>query len=147
MESVWDKAVKAFAAFSGAVAGAFGGFDPVFRVLLACMVVDYISGVIVAVMGKSSKTASGGLDSKIGARGIAKKGLMLLVVLVAALLDSALGTEQQIFRSAVIWFYVANEALSILENMALANVPFPQRLLNALEQIKRRNNLPKEGGE
>ena len=79
MESVWDKAVKAFAAFSGAVAGAFGGFDPVFRVLLACMVVDYISGVIVAVMGKSSKTASGGLDSKIGARGIAKKGLMLLV--------------------------------------------------------------------
>lgn len=147
MESVWDKAVKAFAAFSGAVAGAFGGFDPVFRVLLACMVVDYISGVIVAVMGKSSKTASGGLDSKIGARGIAKKGLMLLVVLVAALLDSALGTEQQIFRSAVIWFYVANEALSILENMALANVPFPQRLLNALEQIKRRNSLPKDGGE
>ena len=147
MESVWDKALKAFAAFSGAVAGAFGGFDPVFRVLLACMVVDYISGVIVAVMGKSSKTASGGLDSKIGARGIAKKGLMLLVVLVAALLDSALGTEQQIFRSAVIWFYVANEALSILENMALANVPFPQRLLNALEQIKRRNNLPKDGGE
>ena len=147
MESVWDKAVKAFAAFSGAVAGAFGGFDPVFRVLLACMVVDYISGVIVAVMGKSSKTASGGLDSKIGARGIAKRGLMRLVVLVAALLDSALGTEQQIFRSAVIWFYVANEALSILENMALANVPFPQRLLNALEQIKRRNNLPKEGGE
>lgn len=145
MESIWDKAVKAFAAFSGAVAGAFGGFDPVFRVLLACMVVDYVSGVVVAVMGRSSKTASGGLDSKIGARGIAKKGLMLLVVLVAALLDSALGTEQQIFRSAVIWFYVANEALSILENMALANVPFPRKLLDALEQIRQRSSKPEDG--
>ena len=140
MDTIWDKALKWLAAFSGAVAGAFGGFDPVFRVLLACMVVNYVSGVIVALMGKSRKTETGFLDSKIGARGIAKKGLMLLVVLVAALLDGALGTEQQIFRSAVIWFYVANESLSILENMALANVPFPKRLLNALEQIKQKGD-------
>ena len=140
MDTFWDKIVKAAAALGGAITGAFGGFDPVFRVLVAMMAVDYISGVAVALLGRSRKTESGHLDSKTGARGIAKKGLMLLVVLIAAMLDTALGTEQQIFRQAVIWFYVANEALSILENMALANVPFPQRLLTALEQIRAKND-------
>ena len=140
MDTIWDKLLKYLAALGGAASGFFGGFDPVFRVLVAMMAVDYISGVVVALLGKSRKTASGRLDSKTGARGIAKKGLMLLVVLIAAMLDVALGTEQQIFRQAVIWFYIANEALSILENMALANVPFPQRLLTALEQIRTRND-------
>ena len=140
MNTFWDKLVKTLAAIGGAISGSFGGFDPVFRVLVAMMAVDYISGVAVALMGRSRKTESGHLDSKTGARGIAKKGLMLLVVLIAAMLDTALGTEQQIFRQAVIWFYIANEALSILENMALANVPFPQRLLSALEQIRTRHD-------
>ena len=131
MESIWDKAVKAFAAFSGAVAGALGGFDPVFRVLLACMVVDYVSGVIVAIMGRSGKTASGGLDSKIGARGIAKKGLMLLVVLIGTLLDGALGVDAMC-RDAVCWFYVANEGLSLVENLNLMGVPFPEKIKEIL---------------
>ncbi len=139
MEQLWDKVIKIAAAVGGAIAGWFGGWDTLLFVLLAFMVIDYVSGLIVAWIGKSQKTQNGGLDSKIGAAGIAKKGLMLLVVLVAALLDRVLGTDQQVFRSAVIWFYLANEGLSILENLALAGVPFPALLKNALEQIKEKN--------
>ena len=136
----WDKAVKLLAGAGGAVAGALGGFDTVLIVLLACMTVDYICGLIVAWIGCSPKTANGRLDSKTGARGIAKKGLMLAVVLVAALLDRALGAENAMFREAVIWYYVANESLSILENLALAGVPFPARLRAALEQLRQKQD-------
>lgn len=139
---LWDKVLKILAAIGGAIAGCFGGFDTIIIVLAAFMVVDYLCGVIVAWMGKSQKTDSGGLDSKVGAKGIAKKGLMILIVLVAALLDRALGTDQQVFRSAVIWFYLANEALSILENLALAGVPFPAILKKALEQLREKNDEP-----
>lgn len=137
---IWDKIVKVLAAIGGAVAGVFGGVDTVLIVLVVCMVIDYITGWIVAWMGKSAKTETGHLDSKVGARGIAKKCLMLLMVILAAMVDRALGTEQAIFRTMIIWFYIANEGLSILENMALAGVPFPQAMKNALEQVRKKND-------
>ena len=140
MEATWDKMLKVLAAAGGAIAGWFGGFDTVLIVLMAFMAVDYLSGLAVAWMGKSQKTNAGGLDSKVGAKGIAKKGLMLLVVLVAALLDRALGSNAAVFRDAVVWFYLANEGLSILENLALAGVPFPDKLKKALEQLKTKND-------
>lgn len=145
MENAWDKMVKVLAAIAGAIAGCFGGFDTMLIVLGAFMAVDYITGLIVAWMGKSRKTETGHLDSKVGARGIAKKGLMVLVVLVAALLDRALGTDTFVFRNAVIWFYIANEGLSILENLALADVPFPKQVKDALEQIRAKNDGENEG--
>lgn len=138
--SWWDKAVKALACACGAVAGALGGLDTVLIVLVACMTVDYLCGLAVGWMGCSPKTENGRLDSKTGARGIAKKGLMLAVVLVAALLDRAMGAQNAMFRDAVIWYYVANEALSILENLALAGVPFPARLRAALEQLRQKQD-------
>ena len=70
---------------------------------------------------------------------------MVLVVLVAALLDRALGTDTFVFRNAVIWFYIANEGLSILENLALADVPFPKQVKDALEQIRAKNDGENEG--
>lgn len=139
METTWDKILKVLAIIGGAIAGWFGGFDTVLLVLVAFMAADYVSGWIVALMGKSPKTQGGGLNSKTGFVGIAKKGMMLLIVLVAALLDQALGVEAAVFRNAVIWFYIANEGLSILENLALAGVPFPEKLKNALEQLKTKN--------
>lgn len=111
-------------------------------VLLVLMAIDYVSGVIVALMGKSAKSNGGGLDSKIGFVGLARKGLMLLVVLVAAQMDTALGTEQAIFRDATCWFYIANEGLSVLENLALAGVPFPERIKHLLEQTKQQHDKP-----
>ena len=142
MENTWEKIVKVLAAAAGAVAGALGGWSWLLTVLLACMVADYISGVLVAWMGKSEKTECGGLSSKVGALGIVRKGLMLMVVLVAALLDQALGQGNAMFRDAVCWFYIANEGLSLMENLNLAGVPFPQKLKTLL------NDKAKEiGGE
>lgn len=140
MASTWDKIVKAVAAICGAVAGVFGGFDTMLMVLVACMVIDYVTGLIVAAMGRSQKTQTGHLDSKVGFVGIGKKALILLVVLMAALLDRAMGNDAAIFHAMVIWFYVANEGLSILENLSLAGVPFPESIRNALEQLRSKHN-------
>jgi len=134
MDTVWDKIIKGLAAIGGAIAGLFGGWDMLLVVLVAMMAVDYVSGVLVAVMGKSQKTEYGGLSSKVGAYGLAKKGLMMLVVLVAALLDRAIGTQAAVFRDAACWFYIANEGLSLLENLSLAGVPFPEKLKEMLGQ-------------
>ncbi len=150
MHEYWDKALKAAAAVGGAIAGFLGGWDMMLRVLVSLMAVDYASGLIVAWMGKSRKTENGYLDSNVGFRGIAKKFLMLLMVAVAAMTDKAMGggeTTTSVFRSMVIWFYIANEGLSILENLALAGVPFPSGMKNALEQVRKKadeQKLPDE---
>ncbi|MBQ8151108.1 MAG: phage holin family protein [Clostridia bacterium] len=133
-EKIWDKAVCLTAAVGGGIAGAFGGWDTLLAVLTGMMAADYISGLAVAAMGRSLKTVYGGLSSKVGAMGLAKKGLMLLCVLVAAMLDRAMGADHAVCRDAVCWFYVANEGLSLLENLSLAGVPFPQKLKQLLGQ-------------
>lgn len=126
MEQLWKGAIKTMAGVGGAIVGAMGGWDNTLKVLIAMMIADYVSGMIVAAMGKSQKTEYGGLSSKVGFEGLAKKGLMLMVVLVATLLDAAIGMV--ICRDAACWFYIANEGLSLLENMDLAGVPFPEKI-------------------
>lgn len=136
MEQMWDRVVKVCAAIGGAIAGALGGWDKLLTVLVVMMAVDYVSGIVVAAMGRSLKTEYGGLSSKVGSIGLAKKGLMLLVVLVAAMLDRAMGVDHATCRDAVCWFYVANEGLSLLENLSLAGVSFPERVKELLGQKK-----------
>lgn len=134
MEKVWEKAVRGLAACGGAIAGMLGGWDPLLRVLVMLMAADYLTGLLVAVMGKSAKTEYGGLSSKVGAMGLARKGLMLTVVLVAALMDSVMGTGSAMCRDAACWFYIANEGISILENVGQAGAPYPARLKKLLGQ-------------
>jgi len=134
MEKMWEKAVRGLAACGGAIAGMLGGWDPLLRVLVTLMAADYITGLLVAVMGKSAKTEYGGLSSKVGAMGLARKGLMLMVVLVAALMDSVMGTGSAMCRDAACWFYIANEGISILENVGLAGAPYPAKLKQLLGQ-------------
>lgn len=141
----WDKCIAICAGITGAVAGLLGGFDKMLSVLVIFMVADYVTGWIVAILGHSLKTESGHLNSQVGAKGIAKKCFILLMVLLANALDTVLETNA-VFRSMVIWFYVANEGLSIIENAALAGFPFPQGLKNVLEQIKKRNDQPPDMG-
>ena len=129
---IWDKLICLTAAVGGGIVGAFGGWDTLLTVLMGMMAADYLSGIVVAAMGKSLKTVYGGLSSKVGAMGLAKKGLMLLCVLVAAMLDRAMGADHAVCRDAVCWFYVANEGLSLLENLSLAGVPFPDKLRELL---------------
>ena len=134
MNQLFQKGIKAAAASAGAAAGLIGGWSSLLGVLMAMMAADYLSGIAVAAMGKSLKTEYGGLSSKVGAQGLARKGLMLLVVLVAALLDRAMGAQTAVCRDAACWFYIANEGLSLLENMSLAGVPFPQKMKRLLGQ-------------
>lgn len=112
-----------------------GGWDAALQVLIALMVADYISGVMVAALWqRSNKSEGGGLDSKAGFRGICKKGVVLLVVWIAALLDMAIGASY--VRTAVVLFFVGNEGLSLLENLGLMGVPFPAFLQKALEALR-----------
>lgn len=134
MERMWDKAVRGLAACAGAIAGMLGGWDPLLRVLVMLMAADYATGLLVAVMGKSAKTEYGGLSSKVGAAGLARKGLMLVVVLVGAMLDQVMGTGSAMCRDAACWFYIVNEGISILENVGLAGAPYPARLKQLLGQ-------------
>lgn len=132
MGTIWDKVIKILAGIGGAIAGAFGGWDMLLAVLMGMMVIDYISGIVVALMGRSSKSETGGLNSGVGFVGILKKGLMLLVVLVGAMLDRAMGATHAICRDAVCWFYIANEGLSFLENLNDAGVEFPEQIRKLL---------------
>lgn len=116
---------------------AFGGWDEALAALVTCMAVDYISGSIVAlVFHNSRKTASGSYNSAYGLKGLCKKGLMLLFVLVAVQLDRVLGATY--VRDAVCIGFCVNEVLSITENLGLAGVPLPQAVTKALEQLQTR---------
>ena len=120
------------------IAGLFGGFDASMVTLLAFMGVDYVTGLIVAAAGKSRKSENGGLSSKIGLKGLAKKCVVLLLVLVSARLDITLGTSY--IRDAVCIGFIVNELLSIIENAGLLGVPLPKALKNAIEILQVKNN-------
>ncbi len=134
MNRMWEKAVRGMAALGGAAAGLLGGWDPLLRVLVVLMAADYLTGLLVALLGRSQKTEYGGLSSKVGAMGLARKGMMLCVVLVAAMMDSVMGTGSAMCRDAACWFYIANEGISILENAGLAGAPYPEKLKQLLGQ-------------
>lgn len=119
-----------------AVCWAFGGWDAAMAALVMCIAVDYISGSIVAlVFHKSSKTESGAYNSAYGLKGLCKKGLMLLFVLVAVQVDRVLGSDY--VRDAVCIGFCANEILSIIENLGLAGIPMPEAIIKALEQLQK----------
>lgn len=141
---MWDKIVKGLAAAMGAVAGFLGGWGVMLTALAVAMGVDYITGLIVAWRGKSSKTDGGGLSSKAGFDGLARKGVVILIVLLATVLDRVLGGEVAIFQTAAAAYYIANEGLSILENAALMGVPFPPRMKKALEALKAKGETDAE---
>ena len=121
----------------GAISWAFGGWDAAMAALLVCMGVDYLSGSIVAlVFHKSSKSETGSYNSLYGIKGLFKKGLMLLFVLVAVQIDKILGTAY--VRDAVCLGFCCNEILSITENLGLAGIPMPQAVTKALEQLQKK---------
>lgn len=116
------------------IAGLFGGWDASMVTLLLFMGVDYITGLAVAACGKSLKSDTGRLSSKIGWRGLAKKCVSLLLVLVAVRLDITLGTTY--IRDAVCIAFVVNELISITENAGLLGVPLPGILTKAIELLQ-----------
>ena len=136
MTMTWDRILKFLAGIAGAICGLFGEWSTTLTILVAVMAIDYISGVIVAACGKSPKTEAGGLSSKVGFIGIAKKGFIMLLVLLATMLDRAIGNETMVFQTSLVFYYIANEGLSVLENAALMGLPFPEKLKKALETLR-----------
>ncbi len=117
------------------IASLFGGWDAALTTLMIFMGVDYISGLIVAgVFHASSKSKTGTLESHAGWKGLCKKGVSLMVVLVACRLDLILGSS--FIRDAVVIAFIANEVISITENAGLMGVPIPTVVKKAIEVLK-----------
>ena len=134
-----------FSVIGSFAANSLGGWDASMQVLVALMVADYLTGVLVAaVWHKSSKSSSGTLNSVAGFKGILKKCMILLLVWIGVLLDNATGANY--IRMAVILFFIGNEGISLLENLGLMGVPFPAFLRRALEALRDQGDKGKEGG-
>jgi toxin secretion/phage lysis holin len=122
-----------------AAANLLGGWDSALQTLILFMAVDYVTGLIVAgVFKKSAKSETGAIESKAGWKGLFKKGVTLLIVLVATQLDKVTGTE--IIRDAVIIAYIVNEGISIIENAGLMGVPIPDIIRKTLEMLKNKED-------
>lgn len=116
-----------------------GGWDTGLATLCILMAVDYITGWIVAgVFKNSEKSESGGLSSTAGFKGLAKKGVMLLFVLMAYRLDLTVGSTY--IRDAVIIAFIANEVISITENAGLMGIPIPAVIIKAIDVLKSRED-------
>ena len=131
---------EVLAAIGGAIASFFTGLPPIIWVLIAVMSIDYLTGIICGLMGKSPNTENGGVSSKMAFRGLLKKAMILLVVLLAALLDKAVsmgtGVSFEAVAGATCLWFIASEGMSVLENAAAMGVPIPKILLQALELFK-----------
>lgn len=111
----------------------FGAWDIALMVLVCFMVLDYLTGLIKAYLTKK-------LSSNIGLHGIARKSVILIVLIMSVMLDRILNSGTWVFRTLVCYFYIANEGLSILENCSVIGLPIPNRIQEALEQLKSREN-------
>ena len=128
---------SALGVVGGAIAAAFGGWGAGMSTLCIFMAIDYITGLLVAgVFHASKKSESGRLDSRAGFKGLLRKGMILLIVLIAARLDILLNTT--IVRDAVVIAFCANEAISIVENAGLMGVPIPAALRRAIEALSQK---------
>ena len=135
-------------AAGGAVLAFITGLPVIIWILIGVMSLDYITGIMCGLMGKSPKTETGGLSSKAAFEGLLKKALILMVVGLAALVDMAISSAASIEMVAVtgaccLWF-VASEGLSVLENAAAMGVPIPKILLKALEIMRKQGQGQEE---
>lgn len=119
------------------IAEAFGGWSEAMTTLIIFMSIDYVTGLIVAgLFRNSNKTKDGGLESRAGWKGLARKVSTLLLVLVAVRLDMAIGT--QYICDCVVYAFMANEALSIVENIGLMGVPLPNVITDAITLLNKK---------
>lgn len=109
-----------------------GGLDIALKSLLIIIVIDYVTGILSAIYNKN-------LNSKIGYKGIIKKFSYLFIIALSVIIDNVLGQTGTI-RTLVIYFFVANDGLSILENVAEMNIPLPKKLIDVLEQLRKKGD-------
>ena len=123
--------------FCGYISSLFGGWDAAISTLVWFMAVDYITGLIVAgVFHNSGKTENGALESRVGWKGLCRKGMTLAAVLVACRLDMVIGSN--LLRDAAVIAFIVNETISIVENAGLMGVQFPEPIMQAIEILKKK---------
>ena len=132
MRSIWTGIQIAFSAIGGFIGWLLGGFDGFLYALIAFAVIDYITGVMCAIADKR-------LSSEVGFKGICRKVLIFVLVGIGNLVDVYVLGEAGVLRTAVIFFYLSNEGVSLLENSAHLGLPIPQKLKSVLEQLHNRN--------
>lgn len=145
---MWKKVIEFLSAIGGAIASFFTTMPPLVYILIGVMSIDYVTGLICGAMGKSKKTETGYLASHEAWKGLLKKGVILLVVLLANLLDIAVSkgagiTIEAVMGATCLWF-IASEGLSILENVASMGVPVPKVMINLLEIMRQKGDGPEE---
>lgn len=136
MKVFWNWVQAGFTAVGGFLGWFLGGLDGFLYALIAFVAIDYLTGVMCAVADKK-------LSSEIGARGIFKKVLIFVLVGVGHIVDSQVIGDGGVIRTAVIFFYLSNEGISILENAAHVGLPIPEKLKTVLAQLNA--NGDKEG--
>jgi len=120
-----------------AIAYLFGGWNTALESLVIFMAIDYVSGLIVAgVFHNSNKTESGALESKAGWKGLCRKAMIFLFVLIAHRLDLVIGSDY--IMDAVIIGFIANEAISIVENAGLMGIPLPTIITKAIDILQQK---------
>ena len=138
MKEVWNWVQMVVTAIGGFLGYFLGGMDSFLYALIAFVVIDYITGLMVAAIQKK-------VSSEVGFKGICKKVLIFILVGVANIVDKQIIGNGSAIRTAVIFFYLSNEGISILENTALIGLPVPQKLRDVLEQLK--GPADKEGSD
>jgi toxin secretion/phage lysis holin len=133
MKDIINSIQIVIAAVGGYIGYFLGGWDGFMYALVAFVVIDYITGIMVAVLEKR-------LSSEVGFRGIFKKVLIFSLVAVGHIIDSKLIQNGSAIRTAVIFFYLSNEGISILENTAKIGLPIPEKLRAVLEQLNKEDS-------
>ena len=138
MKQIWNGIQVAFAALGGFLGWFLGGVDGFLYALIAFVVIDYITGVLCAISDKN-------LSSAVGFKGICRKVLIFTLVGIANIIDVEVVGTGSVLRTAVIFFYLSNEGVSLLENAAHLGLPIPEKLKDILEQLHDRDNKESEG--
>ncbi len=137
MRFIWTGIQIAFSAIGGFIGWLLGGFDGFLYALIAFAVIDYITGVMCAISDKR-------LSSEVGFKGICRKVLIFVLVGIGNLVDVYVLGEAGVLRTAVIFFYLSNEGVSLLENSAHLGLPIPQKLKSVLDQLHDRSEKEDE---
>ena len=137
MKEFWNTTQMVFTAIGGWLGYFLGGCDSLLYALIAFVIIDYITGVMCAVADKK-------LSSEVGFKGICRKVLIFLLVGIANVLDVQVIGSGLVLRTAVIFFYISNEGVSLLENAAHLGLPVPDRIKTVLEQLHNRSEKEDE---
>ena len=137
MREFWQLIQGIFTALGGWIGYYLGGCDGLLYALIVFVIVDYITGVMCAIVDKK-------LSSEVGFKGIFKKVLIFLLVGIAEIIDVQVLGQEGVIRTAVIFFYLSNEGVSILENAGHLGLPIPAQLKDVLEQLHHRSEKEEE---